>query len=340
MAVDTRFYKATTLLTASDIVSLTGATHGNENSFDITNASAADDLTQGGICFIADEAFIAKLPSCAGANIITTAALADKCPSDAAIFVTPNPRLAFAQVLNVLYQQTPQHSLTTTAQISPTARLGQNVHVGDYAVIGDGVSIGDNSVIGAHVVLEEGVIIGKDCDIASGAVISFALLGDNVTIGANSVIGSEGFGFEMTDKGAVRLPHLGLVEIHDGVDIGAHCAIDKGVLENTIIKSGTMIDNLVHIAHNVQIGQQSIILGQVGIAGSARIGDGCILAGQVGVKDHVSIASKAIILSAAKVIKSIETAGTYAGNPAIVATKHWREVAALKRLAKTKIKSG
>ena len=340
MAVDTRFYKATTQLAASDIVLLTGANHSNDNAFDITNASGADDLKAGGICFIGDEAFIAKLPSCEGASIITTAALADKCPGNAAIYVTPNPRLAFARVLTALYQKTNQHSLAKSAQISPTAVIGKNVQVGEFAVIGDNVSIGDNTVIGAQVVIEQGVVIGKDCVIEAGAVIAFALLGEGVNIGANTVIGSDGFGFEMTSKGAVRLPHLGLVEIHDGVDIGAHCAIDKGVLENTIIKSGTMIDNLVHIAHNVQIGQQSIILGQVGIAGSARIGDGCILAGQVGVKDHVSIASKAIILSAAKVIKSIETAGTYAGNPAIAATKHWREVAALRRLAKTKVKSG
>lgn len=336
MAIDTRFYKTTLKLTSDDIVSLTGATHSNGMVFDVVNASGAHDLQTGGICFIASESFIAKLPECHGASIITTPTLAKLCPQGAAIYVTPNPRLAFAKVLSALYQNEPKHRIAATAQISRTAQIGDNVHIDDYVVIGDGVIIGDDCIIASQAVINDSVVIGKRCVIEAGTVISYALIGDEVKIGAQTVIGKEGFGFEMTEEGAVRIPHLGLVEIRDGVHIGAHCAIDKGVLENTIIKSGTMIDNLVHIAHNVEIGHKSIILGQVGIAGSAHIGDGCILAGQVGVKDHVSIASKAIILSAAKVIKSIDRAGTYAGNPAVPATQHWREVAALKKLTKAK----
>lgn len=338
MAIDTRFYKATSTLTAQDMASLTGADPMNSHLFDVTHASGAHELAAGGICFIADKRFVSQLPDCQGASIITTSELSEFCPSEAAIYVTHNPRLAFAKVLTALYKNEPRHSISPSAQIAETAQIGENVDIGAYAVIGDGVIIGDNSVIGAHCVIDKSVVVGAHSLIGAGAVISYAVIGDKVNIGPHTVIGKDGFGFEMTAEGAVRLPHLGLVEIHDGVHIGAHCAIDKGVLENTIIKSGVMIDNLVHIAHNVQIGQKSIILGQVGIAGSAQIGDGCILAGQVGVKDHVSIASKAIILSASKVIKSIDSAGTYAGNPAIPATQHWREVAMLKKLAKSKTK--
>ena len=148
-----------------------------------------------------------------------------------------------------------------------------------------------------------------------------------------------GFGFEMTQDGAVMLPHLGLVEIADNVTIGSQTVIDRGVLGNTIIGRDVMIDNHVHIAHNVTIGDKTIILAQVGIAGSSNIGCNAIIGGQVGIKDHVEIADNVMVLSGSKVTKSLEKAGAYAGFPAQPAKQHWREMAQLKQLLSQK-KSG
>ncbi|MGC6518195.1 MAG: UDP-3-O-(3-hydroxymyristoyl)glucosamine N-acyltransferase [Candidatus Puniceispirillaceae bacterium] len=338
MAVDPHFYQISRPIASSQLADITQGALTNGRDVQITHACRPEEAKAGALIFIQDTDFIEQIGGTSDITIITTAKIAPLCPSMAAIFVADNPRLAFAQVIARLYQEHKAPCISESAQIAPSAKIGKNVSIGAYAIIEEGVSIGEGCVIGPHVVIGRNCVIGTACDIGAHAVILYSRIGNDVKIGPHSVIGKEGFGFEMTSSGAVHLPHLGLVEIHDKCAIGAHCAIDRGVLGNTIIGQGSMMDNLVHIAHNVRIGKTAIILGQVGIAGSAVIGNNCILAGQVGIKDHVTIADGAIILSAAKVLKDIDKAGNYGGNPAVPATQHWREVAAIKALVKKRSK--
>lgn len=336
MAVDTRFHKIKEPLSSAALVQIAQLVPFNNIEMTITHAAQPSEAGKGSICYIADKSLILGNEGLSDSVIITTQELASDCPGSAAILLAENPRIAFSLVLSHLYQTEKTHLISDKADISKTAQIGKNTSIGAFAVIGDNVQIGDDVQIAPHAVIEASCQISDGCDIGAHCHISFAKLGKNVAIAANSVIGKQGFGFEMTATGAIMVPHLGLVEIADNVKIGANCTIDRGVLGNTTISSNVMIDNQVHIAHNVTIGRNTIILAQVGIAGSSQIGNNVILAGQAGVKDHMVIADGVIILSASKVIKSLTQPGTYAGNPAVPARDHWRELAALKKLVKKK----
>jgi len=183
-----------------------------------------------------------------------------------------------------------------SAVVDPTATLGAGVAVGPLAVIGADVQIGANSTIQAGAVIHERCLIGARC-----------------IIGANTVIGAEGFGYEFVDNGLQRIPHLGIVRIDDDVDIGAATTIDRARFGETHIGGGSKIDNLVQIAHNVEIGRHCIIVSQVGIAGSCRIGDGAILAGQAGLVPHVTIGSGAKIAAATGVATDVPDGASWSG---------------------------
>ena len=150
-------------------------------------------------------------------------------------------------------------------------------------------------MVEAGAILHPGGKVGKNCHVGSNAVLSYSVIGDHVKIGAGSIVGGAGFGFEMTDDGMVKIPHVGLVSIANSVSIGNCCTIDRGSLDNTIISEHVMIDNLCHIAHNVKIGPRSIISGQCGIAGSATVGIGVAMGGQVGIAPHVFIGDGAVL---------------------------------------------
>lgn len=336
MAIDSKFYQVAKPLTLADVQKIAALEVLSDRGHLITHACAPDEAQTGALIFIGSKDYLAQLSHVAGITILTTSDLAPSCTDEASIVVSKAPRVAFAQILAALYQQDVKAVIADTAQIAPDASIGRNVSIGDYAIIEAGAVIGDDVVIGAHCVIGAQCQIGAKTIIKSHVAIHCAYIGENALIEAHAVIGKSGFGFEMTATGAVMIPHLGTVQLGNHVHIGAHSVVDKGVLGATIIADDVMIDNHVHVAHNVQIGEKCIILAQVGIAGSAVIGKNVILAGQVGVKDHVTIADRVVILSAAKVTKNIEEAGTYGGYPAIPAKQHWREQVALRKLAAVK----
>ena len=334
MAIDTEFHPVTSRLTVAQALELAEVRAvGGATDLVITHASLPKDATKGAVILAGNADYLAQAGTVKDCVIITTEDLAANCPDQNVVLIAQNPRLAFAKILQALYATTQASSVSNSAVIDETAVIEDGAFIGAYAVIGAHVTIGKGAVIGAHAVINDHCVIGADTEIGTHCSISYSKIGLGCSIGAHAVIGAQGFGFEMTNEGAMRLPHLGLVIIGDDVDVGAHCAIDRGVLNNTIISDHVMIDNQVHIAHNVMIGSHAIILAQVGIAGSAEIGKNVIIAGQAGVKDHVRITDNCVILSAAKVTKNMEKAGVYGGYPAIEAKQHWKELAALRRLA-------
>lgn len=336
VAIDTTFYQLTHQVSSSELPDIADLRAFNDCVCDITHVAMPSEAQAGAVVLIGSAGYLAALNASRDFTIITTQELASSCPEEAAIFIAANPRIAFAQLLAHLYQTQAVPAIAATAQIAPDAKIGKDVSIGDYAIIQQGAVIADGCVIESHSIIGAHCQIGANSHIGQHVSVSFAHIGAGVTIHANTVIGKAGFGFEMTDKGAVMMPHLGLVTIGDNVTIGSLCTIDKGVLGPTAIADNVMIDNHCHIAHNVQIGANSILLAQVGIAGSSVIGKQVILAGKVGVKDHVTIADNVIVLSAARVVTNIEEAGTYGGYPAVPAKQHWREQVALRRLAAKK----
>jgi UDP-3-O-[3-hydroxymyristoyl] glucosamine N-acyltransferase len=248
--------------------------------------------------------------------------------------VVASPRIGFAHALAHLVTAVPvDHG---TAGIAPLAKIADTTVIHPSATIMPQVVIGAGTVIEAGAVLHAGVKVGENCHIRSNSVLSHCLIGNGVDIGAGSVIGAAGFGFEMTDDGVVKLPHIGLVVIDDFVSIGSGCAIDRGSLGNTHIGAHVMMDNLCHIAHNVTIGARSIIAGQCGISGSVTVGGGVAMGGQVGIAPHVKIGDGAVLTARSGVTKDIEDGDQVAGFPAMSKRQFWREQAALRRLGTPK----
>ncbi len=238
------------------------------------------------------------------------------------------------------------------AAVDPTARLGEGATVGPFVVIGAGVEIGPGARIASHVSIAEGARIG-----AAALILQGARIGARVTIGERficqpgAVIGADGFSFVTPEKSGVeeiretlgsraeirdqtwtRIHSLGAVTIGDDVEIGANVCIDRGTIRDTVIGSGTKLDNLVHIGHNVQIGRDCLLCGQVGVAGSARIGDRVVLAGQVGVNDNIFVGDDVIAGGGTKIFTNAPAGRVLLGYPAVKMESHVEIQKALRRL--------
>lgn len=240
-----------------------------------------------------------------------------------------NPYLAYARVAR-LFDRTPRPAAGTheSAVVSATARIDASVAVGPNAVIADDVEIGPGSIVEAGAVIQARSRIGRDCRIRANAVIYHdCVLGDRVNIHSGAIIGSDGFGFANDAGRWEKIAQIGRVVIHDDVDIGASTTIDRGALEDTVIHQGVIIDNQVHIAHNVVIGAFTAIAGCVGIAGSTHIGAYCVLAGGVGVAGHLEICDKVQFTGMTMVTKSITVPGSYSSGTGMEPTLSWRKTA-------------
>ena len=254
--------------------------------------------------------------------------------------IAAQPKLAFARAAKLFQSGERTAEIHTSAVVHSSARLGHGVSVEARTVIGEGAEIGDGTRIGAGSVIGEGVHLGRNCEIYPNVTIyPGAKLGDRVIVHAGAVLGSDGFGYVRDAKSGryEKFPQIGRLEIGDDVEIGANTTIDRGALEVTRIRRGTKIDNLVHIAHNVQIGEDVVIAAQSGISGSAVIENGVVIAGQVGIADHVRIEEGAILgaQSGVPTKKVIRGKGiVFWGTPARPIRQYLKELAVLAKLAK------
>jgi UDP-3-O-[3-hydroxymyristoyl] glucosamine N-acyltransferase len=234
--------------------------------------------------------------------------------------IVKNARIALKKVLDLFYgdkEQSPFQGIDKTSVIHPESRIGKNVNIGAYVVIEKNVTIDNDVIIYPFCYIGMNVKIGKKCILYPNvSVYKDTIIGDNVVIHSGTVIGSDGFGYVTLEKEHMKILQVGIVEIGDNVEIGANVAIDRSTLGKTIIGSGTKIDNLVHIAHSVQIGKNCLIAGQVGIAGSVKIGNNVMMGGQVGIADHVNIGNDVNISGQAGVIGDIKSGMTVSGFPA------------------------
>lgn len=229
-----------------------------------------------------------------------------------------NPDLCFIEALNIFHQAyRPQPGIHPQASVSPSAKIGKEVSIGAFSVIGDDVQIGEGAVIFPLVAIYPRVKIGKQTVIHSHVSIrEESLIGNRVIIHNGAIIGSDGFGYRQAqDKSHVKIPQKGIVIIEDEVEVGANTTIDRAALDKTIIKKGTKIDNLVQIAHSVEIGESCILAAQTGIAGSTKVGKNVIMAGQVGVVDHVTIGDNVIIAAQTGISKDVPSNSFVGGTP-------------------------
>lgn len=234
------------------------------------------------------------------------------------LVLVENPRLAFSKLLELFHpRQSVKQGIHSTAVVDESANIGENTAVMAYAVIGKNVRIGAGSVIYPYVFIGDNVTIGANAAIYPGAVImENTVMGDNAVIRAHAVIGGEGFGFATKDGKHTRIPQIGNVTIGDDVEIGACTTIDNGTLGSTKVGRGTKIDNLVHLGHNVEIGEDCFVIAQTGIAGSTKVGNHVIFAGQTGCTGHITIGDNVTFAGKSGIVGNVASNTVNAGFPA------------------------
>jgi UDP-3-O-[3-hydroxymyristoyl] glucosamine N-acyltransferase len=306
----------------------------------------AEHAKAGDLTFAENEAYFVRAEQSAA-----TAIIADKSFTSAKkiLIRVPNARIAFARALALFFpERTCAAGVHPTAVVAPSAKVDATAHIGPHCVVGE------RARIGARSVLQAGDVVGDDCKLADDVnlfpnvtVYPRSEIGARVRIHAGTVVGSDGFGY-VQDGGIHRkVPQIGNVIIGDDVEIGAGVTIDRGALGPTVIGKGTKIDNLVQIAHNVEIGEGSLIVAQVGIAGSSKLGNYVVLAGQVGIAGHLKIGNQVTVAAKAGVMNDIPDGGKWLGIPAqpdkqakrqLIAIQHLPEL--LKRVAELEKKLG
>jgi len=275
----------------------------------------------GEISFLANPKYEDFLYTSKASIVIVNESLELKKPVSATLIRVPDAYAAFATLLTK-YQALKTQNLTglqTPSFIAPSAKLGKDHYVAAFAYISEGVKIGDQVKIFSNVVVGDNVVIGNNVILHPGVVIyADCVLGNNITIHAGAIIGSDGFGFAPTADGSYqKVPQLGNVLIEDDVEIGANTTIDRATIGSTIIKKGVKLDNLVQIAHNVEVGQHTVIAAQVGLSGSTKVGKGVMMGGQAGAAGHLSIADGVKVAARSGITKTIDKANaTVTGFPA------------------------
>ena len=297
-----------------------GTVNGNGATL-ISNFDKIEEGKSGSISFLSNPKYESFLYQTDASAVIVSKDLALKRPVKTALIRVSDPYLAFTILLQK-YQELVENKETgiqVPSYVADSAHISENVFVGRFTLVDAGSKIGKNSQIYDRVSIGKNVTIGCDCTIYPGVVIyKDCIIGNNVVIHANSVIGSDGFGHAPQADGTfISIPQLGNVVIEDDVSIGSNTTIDRATMGSTIIRKGVKIDNLVQIAHNVEIGSNTAIAAQTGISGSTKVGENCLIAGQVGVAGHITIAPKTIVTGQSGVTKSVKTPGrTLGGTPA------------------------
>jgi UDP-3-O-[3-hydroxymyristoyl] glucosamine N-acyltransferase len=288
---------------------------------EIKGINTLQDAKDDEISFLENPKYAKYLKDTKAAAVLIRKEDADKLPEGVIALVTEEPYLKLA-VLTKYFAKEPWEE--GGYQVAKSARVDASARIGKGAKIGSNVVIMPNAVIGPDVVIESGSVIYPNVTIYRDSVI-----GKNVRIHAGSVIGSDGFGYAHTKDGKhVKIYHLGKVVIEDDVEIGANTTIDRGVFGKTVVKKGTIVDNLVQIAHNCEVGEYSILVSQVGLAGSTKLGRNVVMGGQSATAGHLEIAPFTTIAARGGVSKSIKEPGVYSGFP-LMPHKTWLKLQGL-----------
>lgn len=301
--------------TAAEIAAHLGGEVVGDPATLLNSLAPADRAQAGDLTFAENEEFLTRAAQSAASAVI----VGQQANVGGKVLIrVADARIAFAKALTLFFPEPAlPGGIHPTAVVAATAQIDPTAHVGPVCVVGERVRIG------ARAALHAGVVVGEDCRLGDGAVLfpNVTLyprteLGNRVRVHAGTVIGSDGYGY-VQDAGVHRkVPQIGNVVIGDDVEIGANVTIDRGALGPTVIGKGTKIDNLVQIAHNVQIGEHCLVVAQVGIAGSTKLGNYVVLAGQVGLAGHLNIGHQVTVAAQSGVMRDIPAGETWLGSPA------------------------
>jgi len=336
---DPRFFSPQGPFTLAELAEIAGAVLADDTDADRRIVDIAPLETAGSdeVSFLDNRRYLDAFATSGAGACVVAPALADRAAPGMALLLAEKPYRAYARIVRA-FHPTPalEPGVSAAATVDESATLGPGCRVEAGAVIASRAEIGARCHVGANAVIGEGVVLGDDCVIGACASVSHALVGARVLIYPGARIGQEGFGFAPGPEGHLRIPHTGRVIIGDDVEIGANTTVDRGSGPDTVIGAGSMIDNLVQIAHNVQLGKGCILAAQVGVSGSTRLGNFVVCAGQVGLAGHLKIGDGATLVAQAGLMRDVPPGAVYGGSPAVPATTWKRQTIALMRLVERK----
>lgn len=310
-----------------------GRVEGNEKAA-IHTFAKIDEGTEGAISFLSNPKYTHYLYETKSTIVLVNDDVELEHPVSATLIRVPNAYESVAKLLQIYDSMKPKKTgIDSLAFISPKATIGKDVYIGAFAYIGDGAVIGDGTQIYPHTVIGDGVKMGTNCLLYPNVTVyQGCQLGNNVTLHAGSVIGADGFGFAPNENGYDKIPQIGIVIIEDNVEIGANTCIDRSTMGATLVKKGVKLDNLIQIAHNCEVGENTVMSAQAGLAGSTKIGNWCMVGGQAGFSGHIKVADKTFIGAQAGVISNTKSGEQLIGAPAIDSKVFFKSMAVLKRL--------
>ena len=324
---------------AKEIAEILGGTVDGNPEATVTSFARIESGKPGTICFFANPKYEHHVYTCKADIIIVNNSFEPKEPVSAPMVRVEDAYAAVASLLDYVTAKKRSYKRYRglRSRVRWSSRIGKKVYVGDFAYVGKNAQVGDYTKIHENVYIGDDVKIGSHCIIYPGVrIYPGMVIGNNVIIHSNAVIGSDGFGFAPLEDGTwKKIEHTGNVIIEDDVEIGANVCVDKSQMGSTLIRRGVKIDNLCQIAHNVEIGCNTVMASQTGIAGSTKIGGHCIIAGQVGIAGHLNIADNTTIGAQSGILGSVKESGpTLMGSPAFPLKQYLRSYAVFKRAGK------
>lgn len=302
----------------------------------VSTVAKIEEATSDALVFLSNPKYEEYIYSTQAAIVIVNRDFKAQHPVAATLIRVDNAYESFAQLLELYAANKPRKKgISPICAIDPQATVAENCYVGEYTVIGQGANIGEDCQIYPQVYIGDGVKIGSNVTLYPGVrIYEQCVIGNNVIIHSGTVVGGDGFGFAPTEDGSFKkIPQIGNVVIEDNVEVGANSCIDRATMGSTVIKAGVKLDNLIQIAHNVVVGENTVMAAQVGIAGSTKIGRNVMMGGQVGIVGHITIADQVKIGSQSGIGHSIEKVGeVMLGSPAMNGLQNHRVQAILKQL--------
>lgn len=326
------------VFTAEQIAGFTGGTVEGDKNAQISTFAKIEEGKKGALSFLANMKYEHYLYETESSVVLVNK---DFTPSQSVKVTLVKVDNAYESVAKLLqmYESMQQKrvGIDSLAFIHPSAKIGKDCYIGPFVAIGENVEIGDGCVLHPHVTVGRNAKVGNNTEIYSNAVVYHdCVVGNNCILHAGSVIGADGFGFAPTANGYDKIPQIGIVTIEDNVEIGANTCVDRSTMGSTYVRKGAKLDNLVQIAHNCEVGENTVMSAQVGIAGSTKVGKWCMFGGQVGIAGHLNIGDKVQVGAQSGIAgDNIAKRGNVAmmGSPAIEARRWSRNTAVVNNLA-------
>ena len=321
--------------TAKQIAEMTGGRVEGREDAAVSTFAKIEEGQEGALSFLSNPKYTHYIYNTNSSIVLVNDDLVLDHPVQPTLIRVKNAYESVAHLLQLYGEMQPRKKgVDPLAFVSASARLGKDVYVGPFACIGEGVVIGDETEVHAHVVIGDGVEVGGRCTLfPQVTVYQGCQLGNNVTIHAGSVIGADGFGFAPSQEGYDKIPQIGIVVIEDDVEIGANTCVDRSTMGKTVIHRGVKLDNLIQVAHNCEIGENTVMSAQVGLAGSTKIGSWCMVGGQAGFAGHIHVADKTFVGAQCGVIGNTKGNGEQLiGSPAMEPRQFFKSMAVVRKL--------